>query len=80
MTAPERKQRVVSGDEWRKARVALLEAEKEFTRKRDELSRQRRGAVRGGTGDQATAGAIRLSPNNRGGFAALGCQRLSPQL
>ncbi len=29
-------------DEWLKARVAHLAAEKEFTRKRDELSRQRR--------------------------------------
>ena len=33
---------VVSRDEWLKARRAHLAAEKEFTRKRDELSRQRR--------------------------------------
>lgn len=33
---------VVSRDEWLVARKALLEAEKEFTRRRDELSRQRR--------------------------------------
>jgi predicted dithiol-disulfide oxidoreductase (DUF899 family) len=33
---------VVSKDEWLKARLAHLAAEKEFTRKRDELSRQRR--------------------------------------
>lgn len=33
---------VVSREEWLKARVALLEREKELTRQRDELSRQRR--------------------------------------
>jgi len=33
---------VVSREEWLKARVALLSAEKEFTRRRDELSRERR--------------------------------------
>ncbi len=33
---------VVSPEEWRKARIAHLAAEKEFTRRRDELSRQRR--------------------------------------
>lgn len=33
---------VVSRDEWLQARKALLAAEKEFTRKRDEVSRQRR--------------------------------------
>ncbi len=36
------KHKVVSRDEWLKARVQHLAAEKEFTRKRDELSRQRR--------------------------------------
>ncbi len=35
-------QRVVSSDEWLKARVELLAAEKEFTRLRDRLSEQRR--------------------------------------
>lgn len=34
--------KVVSKDEWREARKALLEKEKEFTRRRDELSRLRR--------------------------------------
>src|ERR1700726_1393771 len=33
---------VVSHDEWIKARTAFLKKEKEFTRLRDELSRQRR--------------------------------------
>jgi predicted dithiol-disulfide oxidoreductase (DUF899 family) len=33
---------VVSRDEWLKARTALLAKEKDFTRERDELSRQRR--------------------------------------
>jgi predicted dithiol-disulfide oxidoreductase (DUF899 family) len=42
MTATETCHKVVSKDEWLKARVAHLAAEKEFTRKRDELSRQRR--------------------------------------
>jgi predicted dithiol-disulfide oxidoreductase (DUF899 family) len=42
MTATEVRHKVVSRDEWLKARVAHLAAEKEFTRKRDELSRQRR--------------------------------------
>jgi predicted dithiol-disulfide oxidoreductase (DUF899 family) len=32
---------VVSKEEWRKARIAHLAAEKEFTRRRDELTRQR---------------------------------------
>jgi len=42
MTATETCHKVVSRDEWLKARVAHLAAEKELTRKRDELSRQRR--------------------------------------
>ncbi len=42
MTATQPQQKVVSRDEWLKARRAHLAAEKEFTRKRDELSRQRR--------------------------------------
>jgi len=42
MTATQTQHKVVSGDEWRKARLAHLAAEKEFTRMRDELSRQRR--------------------------------------
>jgi predicted dithiol-disulfide oxidoreductase (DUF899 family) len=42
MTATETRNRVVSRDEWLKARLAHLTAEKELTRKRDELSRQRR--------------------------------------
>ena len=42
MTATEARHKVVSKDEWLKARVAHLAAEKEFTSKRDELSRQRR--------------------------------------
>lgn len=36
------KHKVVSDDEWMSARKALLEKEKEFTRMRDELSRERR--------------------------------------
>jgi len=42
MTATKTQHKVVSKDEWLKARLAHLAAEKEFTRKRDELSRQRR--------------------------------------
>jgi hypothetical protein len=42
MTATQTQHKVVSRDEWRKARQAHLASEKEFTRKRDELSRQRR--------------------------------------
>ena len=42
MTATEARHKVVSKDEWLKARLAHLAAEKEFSRKRDELSRQRR--------------------------------------
>ncbi len=42
MTATQTEHKVVSKDEWRKARVALLAAEKELTHKRDEVSRQRR--------------------------------------
>jgi predicted dithiol-disulfide oxidoreductase (DUF899 family) len=42
MTATQARHKVVSRDEWLKARLAHLAAEKEFTRKRDELSRQRR--------------------------------------
>src|SRR5690349_16444826 len=42
MTATQTQHKVVSGDEWRKARLAHLAAEKEFTRQRDELSRRRR--------------------------------------
>ncbi|MFN7999236.1 MAG: thioredoxin family protein [Bryobacteraceae bacterium] len=42
MTATETRHQVVSRDEWLKARIAHLAAEKEFTRKRDELMRQRR--------------------------------------
>jgi predicted dithiol-disulfide oxidoreductase (DUF899 family) len=42
MTATETLHTVVSREEWLKARLAHLEAEKELTRKRDELSRQRR--------------------------------------
>ena len=40
--------RVVSRDEWIAARTAFLEKEKEFTRLRDELSRQRRESPLGG--------------------------------
>ena len=42
MTQEQTQHQVVSKDEWLKARVALLEAEKELTRKRDEVSRKRR--------------------------------------
>jgi len=42
MTTTQTQHKVVSRDEWLKARLAHLAAEKEFTRKRDELSRQRR--------------------------------------
>lgn len=42
MSATQTNHKVVSRDEWLKARLAHLAAEKEFTRKRDELSRQRR--------------------------------------
>ncbi len=42
MTATETSQKVVSREEWLKARLALLADEKEFTHRRDELSRQRR--------------------------------------
>jgi len=42
MTATQTQRKVVSKDEWLEARVAHLAAEREFTRKRDELSRQRR--------------------------------------
>jgi predicted dithiol-disulfide oxidoreductase (DUF899 family) len=42
MTATATQPKVVSRNEWLKARLEHLAAEKEFTRKRDELSRQRR--------------------------------------
>lgn len=42
MNATELGHTVAGRDEWRKARLAHLEAEKEFTRRRDEVSRQRR--------------------------------------
>jgi predicted dithiol-disulfide oxidoreductase (DUF899 family) len=42
MTAPQAGHKVVSREDWLKARLAHLTAEKEFTRRRDELSRQRR--------------------------------------
>ncbi len=42
MTAAQTQRKVVSRDEWLKARLAHLAAEKELTRKRDELSQQRR--------------------------------------
>src|SRR3954447_24751546 len=42
MTATQTQHKVVSREEWLKARIAHLAAEKEFTRRRDELSRQRR--------------------------------------
>src|SRR5690349_17032625 len=42
MTATQTQHKVVSRDEWLKARLVHLAAEKEFTRLRDELSRQRR--------------------------------------
>ena len=41
-TATEPRHQVVPKEEWLKARLAYLAAEKEFTRRRDELSRQRR--------------------------------------
>lgn len=41
-TATQTRHQVVSRDEWLQARIAHLAAEKELTRKRDELSRQRR--------------------------------------
>lgn len=41
-TTSDPKHRVVSRDEWVKARVELLKKEKELTRRRDELSRMRR--------------------------------------
>jgi len=41
-TATEARHQVVSKEEWLKARLAHLEAEKDLTRRRDELSRQRR--------------------------------------
>jgi predicted dithiol-disulfide oxidoreductase (DUF899 family) len=42
MTATQSRHKVVSKEEWLAARIAHLAAEKEFTRRRDELSRQRR--------------------------------------
>jgi predicted dithiol-disulfide oxidoreductase (DUF899 family) len=42
MATTQTQHEVVSGGEWRKARLTLLAAEKEFTRQRDELSRRRR--------------------------------------
>jgi predicted dithiol-disulfide oxidoreductase (DUF899 family) len=42
MTSAELQHKVVSKDEWIKARLEHLAAEKEFTRRRDELSRLRR--------------------------------------
>jgi predicted dithiol-disulfide oxidoreductase (DUF899 family) len=42
MTATQTRHNVVSKDEWMKARMTHLAAEKEFTRQRDELARQRR--------------------------------------
>jgi predicted dithiol-disulfide oxidoreductase (DUF899 family) len=42
MTATQTSNKVVSRNEWLKARMAHLEAEKELTRRRDELCRQRR--------------------------------------
>ena len=41
-TAAQSRHQAVSREEWLKARLAHLAAEKEFTRRRDELSRQRR--------------------------------------
>jgi predicted dithiol-disulfide oxidoreductase (DUF899 family) len=41
-TRTQTQHKVVSREEWLKARLAHLAAEKEFTRQRDELSRQRR--------------------------------------
>ena len=42
MTATETRHQVAPKDEWLKARTALLAAEKEYTRRGDELARQRR--------------------------------------
>ena len=42
MTATQTRHRVVSREDWLKARLLHLAAEKELTRKRDELSRRRR--------------------------------------
>src|SRR5690348_6421217 len=42
MTATETRHKVVSREEWLKARLTHLAAEKELARRRDELSRQRR--------------------------------------
>lgn len=42
MTATQTEHKVVSKTEWLEARLAHLAAEKEFTRRRDELSRERR--------------------------------------
>jgi predicted dithiol-disulfide oxidoreductase (DUF899 family) len=42
MTATQTSHQVVSREEWLKARMAHLAAEKELTRRRDELNRQRR--------------------------------------
>jgi len=42
MTATQARHKVVSRGEWLKARMAHLEAEKELTRRRDELLRERR--------------------------------------
>jgi predicted dithiol-disulfide oxidoreductase (DUF899 family) len=42
MTATQPRHKVATRDEWLKARMAHLAAEKEFTRRRDELARQRR--------------------------------------
>ena len=42
MPATQVQHNVVSREDWLKARLAHLDAEKEFTRRRDELSRQRR--------------------------------------
>jgi predicted dithiol-disulfide oxidoreductase (DUF899 family) len=42
--------RVVTPDEWLKARLELLAKEKEFTRLRDQLSQQRRESPVGTSG------------------------------
>ncbi len=42
MTATQTEVNVVTKNEWLKARLALLDAEKELTRKRDEVARRRR--------------------------------------
>jgi predicted dithiol-disulfide oxidoreductase (DUF899 family) len=42
MTATQARHEIASREEWLKARIAHLAAEKEFTRKRDQLSKQRR--------------------------------------